>query len=267
VSAESGSGATALDRRLQAYVRSVAVRGRDVERIGPFLATFDPRSANSYLSYAFPDERAIPSVEDVRALIDAYRRRDRVPRLEFFPAVAPEVAGALTREGFAVEGELAVMTCGAAEVVALPAPEGIAIEVPQTDDHLRGMRIAQHRAFGAEEPEVDGAEVARQWASMAEGALTILARDVTTGAVVGVGVATVPADGVTEIAGIGVLDSHRRRGIAGAITSALTSAAIAAGIELAWLTPGDDSAHRVYARAGFQDKSIMLHMSVPERHR
>ena len=113
-----------------------------------------------------------------------------------------------------------------------------------------------------QEPEVDDAEVRAPARVAGEGALALLARDTATGAVVGGGVATVPADGVTEIAGIGVLDSHRRRGIAGAITSALTAAAIAAGVELAWLTPGDDGAHRVYARAGFQDKTTMLHMSL-----
>jgi GNAT superfamily N-acetyltransferase len=255
---------SALDRRLQEYVRLTAVRGREVERVGPFVATFDPRSASTYLNYAFPDAGAMPSAEDVQALIGAYRRRERVPRLEFFPAVAPDVAPVLTRGGFAVEAELAVMTCGAADVVALTAPEGVAVEVPRSDDDLRGMRAAQHRAFGVEEPDVDDDEVARQRASLDEGALAVLARDVATGTVVGGGVATVPADGVTEIAGIGVLESHRQRGIAGAITSALTTAAIAAGVELAWLTPGHDDAHRVYARAGFLDKSTMLHMVLAE---
>lgn len=263
MSPEFTSGADALDRRLQEYVREVAVKRREVERIGPFTATFDPRSTNPYLSYAFPDGDATPSAEDVEALVAAYRRRERVPRLEYLPSVAPAVAATLTRGGFTVEAELAVMTCGAQDVVALPGPDGIVIEPPVTDDDLRGMRLAQHRAFGVGEPEVDDAELARQRESMAEGALAVLARDSATGAVVGGGVATVPAGGVTEIAGIGVLDTHRRRGIAGAITAALTSAATAAGIELAWLTPGDDGAHRVYARAGFRDKSTMLHMALP----
>jgi predicted GNAT family acetyltransferase len=70
---------------------------------------------------------------------------------------------------------------------------------------------------------------------------------------------------VTEIAGIGVLEGHRRRGIAGAITAGLARAAFAAGQTTAWLTPGDDGAHRVYARAGFVDRSAMLHLSVPQR--
>ena len=77
------------------------------------------------------------------------------------------------------------------------------------------------------------------------------------------GVATVPGDGVTEIGGIGVLESHRRRGIAAAITAGLTRAAHAAGTTTVWLTPGDDGAHRVYARAGFTDTTCQVHLSRP----
>jgi GNAT superfamily N-acetyltransferase len=93
--------------------------------------------------------------------------------------------------------------------------------------------------------------------------LALLARDVATGAVVGGGVATVPGDGVTELAGIGVLESHRRRGIAGAITAGLTRSAHAAGTTTGWLTPGDDGAHRVYARAGFTEATTQVHLSRP----
>ena len=84
----STSGALALDQQLQQYVRTVATRDRDVERVGPFTATFDPHSTNRYLSYAFPDDAARPTPDDVAALIAAYRRRERIPRLEFLPAVA-----------------------------------------------------------------------------------------------------------------------------------------------------------------------------------
>jgi ribosomal protein S18 acetylase RimI-like enzyme len=248
--------------QLQQYVRTVAGRDRDVERIGPFTATFDPRSTLKYLSYAFPDDGAEPTADEVAALADAYRRRGRVPRLEFLPAVAPAVEAALLAGGFALEARLAVMTCAVGEVVDLPAPEGVEVAAPATDDDIRGMRVAQHAAFGVDDPEVDDDEIARQRSSTAAGALSLLARDVATGAIVGGGVATVPAEGVTEIAGIGVLASHRGRGIAGAITARLTLAAFAAGQQTVWLTPGHDDAHRVYARAGFRDTSEMVHMSI-----
>jgi hypothetical protein len=95
---------------------------RDVERAGPFTATFDRHTDSPFLSYAFPDDGAEPTPHDVAALAQAFRRRGRVPRLEFLPAVAPAVEPALLAGGFTVEARLAVMTCavGAASPARSP---------------------------------------------------------------------------------------------------------------------------------------------------
>lgn len=258
----ASSGARALDLQLQHYLRGAAARDRDVERVGPFTATFDLTNNNPYLNYAIPDDGARPTAEDVAALAAAYRQRGRVPRLEYLPTAAPDVEAALVAGGFEVEGRLPGMTCVPDAVVAL-APSGrVAIAVPEIDADWRGMSAAQHAAFGVPD-EGSPEEVARQRERLAAGGFALLARDEETGAIVGGGVATVPTDGVTEIAGIGVLESHRRRGIAGAITSGLAQAAFAAGQAVVWLTPGDDGAHRVYARAGFADTTVILHVSAP----
>lgn len=254
------------DHRIQQYLRGAAARGRDVERVGPFLATFDVRDAMPYLNYAIPDDGATPTAEDVTALVDAYNKRERLPRLEYLPNAAPDVEAALIAGGFVVEALLPGMACGPSEAIALPAPDGIAFSVPASDEDWHAMETAQHIAFGAEPPPATASErveaAARARERLAGGGLALLARDVETGAVVGGGVATAPGDGVTEIAGIGVLDTHRRRGIAGALTAALAQAAFAAGIEMVWLTPGDAGAHRVYARAGFADATTILHISL-----
>jgi ribosomal protein S18 acetylase RimI-like enzyme len=259
------SGAPALDLQLQQYLRGAAARDRDVERVGPFTATFDRDDANPYLNYAIPDDGARPTAQQVAALVATYRARGRVPRLEYLPTAAPAVEAALLAGGFVVEGRLPGMTCVPGAVVDLAPAGAVTIAVPQTDADWRGMSVAQHAAFdlAADAEAVSADEVARQRARLAAGGHALLARDEQTGAVVGGGVATVPGDGVTEIAGIGVLESHRRRGIAGAITSGLTRAAFAAGLTTVWLTPGDHGAHRVYARAGFADAKVILHVSAP----
>jgi GNAT superfamily N-acetyltransferase len=263
----SPSGVPSLDQQLQQYLRGAASRDRDVERIGPFLATFDPHSTIPYLSYAIPDDGARPTSADVAALVDAYTRHDRVPRLEYLPVAAPDVEAALLAGGFAVEARLAVMTCTVGAAVNLAPDNGIVIAPPTTDEDFRAMRAAQYAAFGEiVEGHADGGdddELARQRQRLADGGLALLARDLATGAVVGGGVATVPGDGVTEVAGIGVLERYRRRGIAGAITAGLARAAHAASTTTVWLTPGDDGAHRVYARAGFTDTTTQVHLSRP----
>ena len=247
-----------MDHEIQSYIRIAASNGRDTERVGPFLATFDPHDPLRHLSYAIPDDGAEPSPEDVAALVEAYRRRERLPRLEYLPAVAPAVEGALAAKGFAVEARLPVMTCGPDGAVNLAPPEGVAIERPATEEDFRGLLAAQHAAFG--EPPPDDDAIAR---AMGSRALRLLARDTAGGLVVGGGVATIPAAATSEIAGIAVVESHRRRGIAGAITARLALELFAGGVRTAFLTPGDAGAQSVYARAGFADTTEILHMSLP----
>jgi predicted GNAT family acetyltransferase len=58
-----------------------------------------------------------------------------------------------------------------------------------------------------------------------------------------------------------VLERFRRRGIAAALTAAVAGEAFAEGAELCFLTPGDEGAERVYARAGFaRAGTTMVHM-------
>jgi predicted GNAT family acetyltransferase len=90
-----------------------------------------------------------------------------------------------------------------------------------------------------------------------------MARDTATGTIVGGGVATTPAGATSEIAGIGVDETYRRRRIAGAITARLARELFDAGVTTVFLTPGHDGAHRVYARAGFADTTEMVHLSQP----
>jgi hypothetical protein len=92
-------------------LRVAASRVRDTERIGPFLATFSRHSANPYLSYAIPDDGAVPSSGHIDALVAAYQHRGRVPRLEYLPGVAPAVEAALLARGFVVQARLPAMVC------------------------------------------------------------------------------------------------------------------------------------------------------------
>jgi GNAT superfamily N-acetyltransferase len=248
-----------VDSAIQAHLRAAAAGGgRDVERLGPFLATFDRTSDYPYLSYAIPDDGAEPAAADVAALRPAFEARGRVPRLEYLPAVAPAAEAALLAGGFAVEARLPLMTLGPGEGLELAAPEGIALGLPDADaDLLDGGAVADEAFGDVREPALEG--LARTRRLLAAGGLAVLARD-ASGEAVGWGLCTPPRGGATELVGIAVRASHRRRGIAGAITARLAREALARGVTTAFLTPGDDGAGRVYARAGFAPRSWMLHL-------
>ena len=94
---------SALDRKLQAYLRQAAQRGPHSERTGPFLATFNEEDDNVYLNYAIPDDGAELHEGEITALFALFVACRRRPRLEYMAAAASDLdpaplAHGLTRE-------------------------------------------------------------------------------------------------------------------------------------------------------------------------
>jgi predicted GNAT family acetyltransferase len=78
---------------------------------------------------------------------------------------------------------------------------------------------------------------------------------------------TAVADGVTEVAGVGTFPSHRRRGLGALATAYATQQSFEqGGATLAWLTPGDDGADRIYRRLGYAPKATAVHLGDPGGH-
>lgn len=240
-----------LDSRIQAYLRAHALRIADHERNGPFLSAFDEVSDNPYRNYAVPDDGAKPGAGDVAALEAAFIRRRRKPRLEYIAAAAPEVETALLACGFAAEKRYPILTCLDGEVRDLP---GIDVVEARADADIVAAAEALSQAYGNDAPYPDPLR-----RLVEQGGVLAIVRDGRT--VAGAGMATPQHEGVTEVAGIGVRESFRHRGIAGALTVFLARTAFARGATLAWLTPGSDGAERVYERAGFRRESEQLHIS------
>jgi GNAT superfamily N-acetyltransferase len=250
-----------VSTRIQEYIRTSAPRRRDTARVGPFLATFTPHNDNPYLNYAIPDAGAEPSATEVTGLVAAFRARDLRPRLEYLPGLAPAVEPALLAAGFAVEARLPLMICRPGEAVPQPVPSGVELLAPATDADLLAMLTAQHEAY-RELTAPTAADVARTRATLADGGLAVLARDAATGEPAGGGVCDVIAGGAGELAGFGVREAYRRRGVGAAITGFLTAAAHSAGAVDVFLTPGGAPEERIYARAGFRTAGEVLHVSL-----
>lgn len=252
-----------MDAQIQAYLRVAASHGRETERIGPFLATFNLSSDNPYLNYAIPDDNADPSRDDVAALVAAYERRWRRPRLEYIAELAPAVEAALISGGFEVERRTPLMVCPTSSEQRLQAPPGVELFIPSTDEEIRGIIAAQNEAYG-EPPGTPTTEAIVSFRStMQEGMIAVYARDGATREPAGGGIATIPVGGLTEIAGIGVREAFRRRGIAAALTIRLLEEAFAAGVTMPFLMAAAEAEERIYARAGFATIGEILHISRP----
>jgi predicted GNAT family acetyltransferase len=245
---------------LQRYLRQAAALHREVVRSGPFLIQLSADSAQTYANYAIPDDGAEPTAQEVAALCAAFRERGLAPALEYLPGCAPAVHDALLAGGLRVTGEVTLMTCPAADAVDLAPPNGVAVRLiddATPEATLRATLESQHAAFGVPDEPVRDGDVLRLRRRASEGAA---AYAVAGEEVVGGGVAVAVRDGLSEIAGIGVVEAARRRGIAGALTAALTKAAIDRGAYLPFLTVIDAAAGRVYERAGYAGAERMLHM-------
>lgn len=248
-----------MESRIQSYLRVAASDQREIERIGPFLATFSRSSDNPFLNYAIPDDNATPSLADVTALITAYEKRLRKPRLEYVAYLAPAVEQMLIDANFCIEGRLPLMVCAPGSEQILPAPPDIELILPVSDADLLATIAVQKEAYGDSSP--DAAWLSRLQNSLAAGGIAVLARTMTMGEPVGAGVCSVPNNQTTEITGIGVRAAFRRRGVAGALTAQLVQEAFAVGVSVPFLMAAHEAEARIYARAGFSTVGEILHIS------
>lgn len=241
------------------YLLAAASSAPSTERVGPFVASYDLDDANPYRNYAVPVGQADPSRLEIDALVAAFKRRQRTPRLEYVLDAAPDVAPALTAAGFTPESRLPLMA--AIEMHDHPRlPSGMLFEVATATSDLQATAEAQNEAYGA--GPATAADLRRLNATVARGGIVGLVRDLSTGAVAAGGLCTPPRTGASELAAVGTRPAFRRRGIAAALTAELTSAAIERGLGRVFLMALHDGERRIYERAGFRVTAEMLHISL-----
>jgi ribosomal protein S18 acetylase RimI-like enzyme len=238
--------------RLQDFLRTTAAPGRELVEIPPFTAYFHPDDRLKYFNYAIPDADAAPGRDAIDALRAAFRERDRLPRLEWIEEAAPRVAAALEAAGLREEQRTPLMASTVDELVE-PEPSLAGVSVIEVGpDDLRDAANIQRVAFG-------GKPLAEDESPAAPSGGAVLVR---VGAEpVSAAVWTRVDDGHSEIVGVATAEAWRGRGLAGLATAAATRAAFEAGATTCVLSPGDETALRVYSRAGFRRVATMLHYS------
>jgi GNAT superfamily N-acetyltransferase len=236
--------------RVQSSIRAVNAAERESVVTGPFTLYRSRASDHPYLNYAVPAD-GVAEWGGIDALREAFVARGLQPRLEFVAERAPGLEEALAAAGFELQARIPVMTCPVEDLREVPAPEGVVITRVLGGPDVRPLMEVQAAAFG-EDPPSDAAVEAYRGRGL-------LAR--ADGVPAGAASRSAIAEGVSEIGGVGVLERFRRRGIAAALTAAAAAEAFADGAQLCFLTPGDEGAERVYARAGFaRAGTTMVHM-------
>jgi GNAT superfamily N-acetyltransferase len=230
-------------RDIQSCLRAV-IESR-ATKVGPFLVLLSDGSDNPFTNYAIPVDGAAPTADDVRALIDFFHAKERLPRLEYVRP-APAVDEPLTTAGFDVAATLTLMATD--ELAPEPPADGYRVALVTDVAELRQAVAVQNTAYGDGDREPDPVGLVR---TIEGGGRVALAVHATTGEPAGAGASTEPQGGLVEIAGVGVLPEHRRHGVGALVTWALTAEAIRRGHQ-PFLQVEKDEPLRVYQRIGYR---------------
>lgn len=202
------------------------------------------------------DPEEVPwALETIRK---AFGAEGRWVSAELIEEASPGLADALAANGMTIVSRPPLLVVEPAELVMPEFPGGVTASVISSSEEQ-----AEVDAVAAAAYEMDLGARAFQ-ADPVNGGSVVIRQD---GVPAATAVWTAVADGVTEVAGVGTLPSHRRRGLGALATAYATQQSFElGGATLAWLTPGDDGADRIYRSLGYTPKATAAHLGDPGAH-
>jgi ribosomal protein S18 acetylase RimI-like enzyme len=257
--------ATDLDllRRIDAYLDGVPRTSARAEEVGPFTLFVSEGTGWPFYARPTPGTESFTG-EDVRAVRERQRELGQPEAIEWIVDVSPGVGPAASRAGMGVtEHPLMHLARRDFRPVLLPPIAQVRIASPQDDvATLHAVAALGFGAPGTEAGELGPELVPAAAAEIDEGLasftgrrmaaeLTVTAVATVDGRPVAVGSHN-PLGDATEVVGVATLPTFRRRGLGGAVTSALVEDALARGIATVFLSAGDEAIARVYGRLGFR---------------
>ena len=249
----------ALLRKLEdSYVQAARKRTGAIQS-GPFLITLNPTTNLRWLNNASVGDDSQPITSaDIRAMEKVFLDHQRMPRMELFKELRPDLVKALIAEGFEIESEMPVMVCTPRTFRPAANPQ-VQVEFLTTDsDPTPYMRVVD-ASFEHDEPitpeRIEGMRQSlrkgSQWSALAR----IDGRPAAVASLV-------VSDSTCELAGVGTLPDFRRRGAASTVSTRLLEEFFKHG-DIAWLSAGDDVAQAVYERLGFTLVGAQVNISKP----
>jgi len=204
---------------------------------------------------SFDPEELPWALETIR---QAFAAEGRWLHAELIDEANPGLAEALAANGMIVASRPPLLVVEPADLLMPDLPTGVTASVVDSPAEQAAANAVAADAY--EDP--DSANPFQL--NPADGGSVLIRLD---GVPVATAAWTAVADGVTEVAGVGTLHSHRRRGLGALATAFATQQAFErGGATLAWLTPGDDGADRVYRRIGYAPKATAVHLGDPGGH-
>lgn len=270
--------------RIEGYCDLVPRTDTVTHEVGAFTLFVSRGGPGSYDYYARPRlglDRPVTAA-DVTAVLERQVELG-VPRaLEWVDETTPSLLSVAEASG------LVVQRCPLLVLVGAPVASAVQVELQaelqvERQVERQAERQAEIRVMGADDPDlpgvhatvsvgfahpgtaigaaglperdaaveagVDGAR--RSSKQVAEGDSVVVGALVEGRGAVGGGTHR-PRGDTTEVVGVGVLPAYRRRGVAGAVTAALSHQALEAGVTTVFCGAEDEAVARVYERVGFR---------------
>ena len=268
-----------LRARIEQYYATVPLLFADAEGFGPLRLFVRKEPGTPYYggpSHAQPTAESAGSVTaaDI-ARVRARQRELGVPEaFEWLAEAAPALRARIEAVGLPV-AERPLMALGSHHPVPAQAlPEGVTVRVLTADDPALPAALALPRLAFAEEGTAVGSAGRAELSTVAgevtadgtvdsvrptirAGHKTLVAALASDGTPLAAGHYH-PADGTTEIGGVGTLPTARRQGLAAAVTAALATHARDHGVRTVFLAYAQDSVARLYSRLGFRPAEVTL---------
>lgn len=270
-----------LRARIEQYYATVPLLFSDAEEFGSLRLFVRRKPGAPY--YGGPGH-ARPTAEGASAVIAAdiarVRARQRelgVPEaFEWLAEVAPGLRDRIEAAGLPVSERPLMVIDAHHPVPQRPVPEGVKHHVLTADDPVLPAALALPRLAFAEQGTAVGSAGHNELSVVADelskdgtvtsirpairaGHKTIIAALDPDGTPLAVGHYH-PANGTTEIGGIGTLPTARRQGLAAVLTTALVNHARDHGVSTVFLAYAEDDVARIYARLGFRpaDSTLLI---------
>jgi ribosomal protein S18 acetylase RimI-like enzyme len=236
-----------LLRTLERYYDTVPRAAADAERVGPFTL-FVAREGWPYYARPRLGSDATYTTSDVRAVLARQHELDVPRNLEWVHETTPSLLAAVREVGMAVD-ECALLVLDEAQPP--PAVNGVTVRMlDPTEPGFAAARAAVDAGFSGRN-QVRPGRVSNAIAARAEaGLLRMVGAFDCDGQAIGGGSHS-PRDGVSELTGIAVVPSWRRRGVGAALTAELTRDAQACGATTVFLSAASEAVARLYAGVGF----------------
>ena len=249
-----------LQRLAQQFAASVA-EGSVTHEVAGFRVHLWTTPDPFYRNVAIPTDAACRQAASVARMLDLFTSNDRVPRLEFFAELWPDLGPALDAAGLSLDRSAQVMVRHRDDRPSVLMGDGAMLLEPTTPrGRLRAYLAAATAVFG-DAGLLDTDEVDRLAAGLARGrvavATTAIGREFVAGA------SLIRAGTVAELVGVWTLPAWRRRGLARGCCQLLLDRFFATGGELVWLSAGDTASAALYDGLGFRPCGTQLNYAWP----